>query len=213
MTQDTVHSPTALSGLLGRRSVSPKRLQSPGPGSSELDLMLRAALRVPDHGSLRPWRVIEFRAAQRAALAQCFEDEKRRRDPLASLDDLSRARDHALRPPVLLAFVVAPQLLSKAPVREQWLTAGAALGNLLNAAHHLGYGAIVLSGDRCFDEVLLDRLGIGTTEQLAGFISIGRIAETPPPAHATDPSALRSCWRAAAAPAAQRPQPPARCAK
>ncbi|WP_428419435.1 hypothetical protein [Methylibium sp.] len=75
--------------------MSPKRLQSPGPGSSELDLMLQAALRAPDHGSLRPWRVIEFRAAQRAALAQCFEDEKRRRDPLASLDDLSRARSCA----------------------------------------------------------------------------------------------------------------------
>ena len=184
----------ALTDLLSRRSVSPKRLGTPGPDLGEIDLMLRAALRAPDHGGLRPWRVIEFRAAERPALADCFAAEKLRRDPLASAFDLQRAREHALNPPVLLAFVVAPRARSKVPLREQWLGAGAALGNLLNAAHGLGFGAIVLSGERCFDATLLDALHIGTDEFLAGFVSVGRIEEARSAAREALPAERRSAW-------------------
>ncbi|MFS2053738.1 nitroreductase family protein, partial [Variovorax sp. CT11-76] len=49
--------------LLTRRSVSPRRLQPPGPNPEELDGLLQAGLRAPDHGALHPWRVIEFRPA------------------------------------------------------------------------------------------------------------------------------------------------------
>jgi len=81
--------------LLTRRSVSPRRLQSPGPNPDELDAIIQAGLRAPDHGGLHPWRVIEFRPQNREALAWCFEQEKLRRDPLASPTDLRRAREHA----------------------------------------------------------------------------------------------------------------------
>ncbi|MFT3816825.1 MAG: nitroreductase [Rubrivivax sp.] len=194
MTASIEQAEAALAGLLGRRSVSPKRLGPPGPDAAAIDAMLQAALRAPDHGGLHPWRVIEFRAEQRAALADAFEHEKCRRDPLASAADRRRARDHALRPPVLLAFVVAPRARTKVPLREQWLGAGAALGNLLNAAHLLGYGAIVLSGERCHDEALLKQLGLRGDEVLAGFVSIGTVREAPPAARTVLPGAVWSCW-------------------
>lgn len=186
----------SLTALLGRRSVSPKRLGQPGPTLAEIDLMLQAALRAPDHGGLHPWRVIEFRDDQRAALADVFEQEKLRRDPLAPAFDRRRARDHAFRPPVLLAFVVSPQTRAQVPVREQWLSAGAALGNLLNAAHQLGFGAIVLSGERCYDEVLAKQLKLRGDEYLAGFISIGRITEPPPAARVPLSARFWTCWTA-----------------
>ena len=85
--------------LLERRSVSPKRLCAPGPSAHDIGLIAQAGLHAPDHGSLHPWRLLEFHADQRAALADCFEAEKRRRDPLAPAKDLQHARDHALRPP------------------------------------------------------------------------------------------------------------------
>ena len=75
-TADHAALQSALAHLLDRRSVSPKRLRRPGPGPDDIELMLQAALRAPDHGGLHPWRVIEFRDAQRAALGQCFEREK-----------------------------------------------------------------------------------------------------------------------------------------
>ncbi|WP_234262969.1 nitroreductase family protein [Hydrogenophaga sp. NFH-34] len=189
----------ALAGLLGRRSVSPKRLVAPGPDAAALEAMLQAALRAPDHGGLRPWRVIEFPAALRPALADAFEQEKRRRDPMAPAEDLRRAREHAILPPVLLGFVVAPQPRSAVPVREQWLGAGAALGNLLNAAHQLGFGAIVLSGERCHDPVLLRTLGLRHHEYLAGFVSLGTVREAPPPARPASPRSVWSCWSPATA--------------
>lgn len=181
--------------LLTRRSVSPRRLQSPGPNPDELDAILQAALRAPDHGGLHPWRVIEFRPQNREALAWCFEQEKLRRDPLASPTDLRRAREHATRPPLLLGFVVSPRERSKIPAREQWLGAGAALGNLLAAAHQLGYGAIVLSGERCFDETLVRQVGVQPGEYLAGFISMGTIREAPPQARETLSQDVWSCWQ------------------
>lgn len=187
--------------LLTRRSVSPRRLQAPGPNPDELDAILQAGLRAPDHGALHPWRVIEFPAHNREALARCFEQEKLRRDPLAGPADLKRAREHATRAPLLLGFVVSPRERSKIPAREQWLGAGAALGNLLSAAHQLGYGAIVLSGERCFDETLARQVGVLAGECLAGFISMGSIREAPPPAREMLSQGVWSRWQASALPA------------
>jgi nitroreductase len=166
-----------LSAMLTRRSVSPKRLCGPGPSAEELGLMVDAALSAPDHGRLVPWRLIEFPQDRRSALAKLFEDEKRRRDLIASGEDLARAREHATQAPVVLAFITKPERNVLVPMHEQWLSAGAALGQLMLAAHTLGYGAIMLSGERCHDEPLRAALGLESHETLAGFISIGAIAK------------------------------------
>lgn len=183
-----------LQTLLTRRSVSPRRLQEPGPGPSELEAMVLAALRAPDHGELHPWRVIEFRSETRKALAECFAQEKLRRNPQASALDLERAREHALRVPMLLGFVVSVREQGQVPMREQWLCAGAALGNLLNAAHQLGYGAMVLSGERCFDPILARELGVADGESLVGFVSIGTIKNAPPHAPESPAQTVLTAW-------------------
>ncbi|MBS0445079.1 MAG: nitroreductase [Proteobacteria bacterium] len=195
-----------LQALLTRRSVSPKRLREPAPDSAMLDLMLQAALRAPDHGDLKPWRVIEFPRETRPQLARLFEDEKRRRDPLVGPADLRRAADHALHAPMMLGFVVAPRLRAGVPQIEQWLAAGAALGNLLNAAHELGYGAIMLSGERCHDRMLLSELGLANDEWLAGFVTIGTIAQAPPEARTRLSQQFWRCWSPRVAPTL-RPSP------
>ena len=173
--------PPALAGLLQRRSVSPRRLGPPGPTPQHIADIVSAGLCAPDHGSLAPWRVLEFAAGQRADLADLFAQEKLRRDPRASSDDLERAREHATRAPVLLAFVVCLQTGAVASEQEQWLAAGAALGNLLNAIDAQGVGGIMLSGARCSDAELVRSLGVLPHERLAGFISVGtRVKEVPP---------------------------------
>ena len=179
----------ALSPLLARRSVSPKRLCAPGPARDALDSIIDAGLRAPDHGGLHPWRVIEFPADAREALADLFEAEKRARDPAGSADDFMRAREHATHAPVVLAFIVRPERHPLVPQHEQWLSAGAALGNMLMASHLLGFGAIMLSGERCQDAALREALGLQANEVLAGFLSIGTIAKAPPPARRSRPGA------------------------
>ncbi|MEG0557792.1 MAG: nitroreductase [Comamonas sp.] len=184
----------AVAPLLDRRSISPKRLCSPPPDAAAIELMTVAALSAPDHGGLHPWRIIAFGTDQREALAALFAQEKLRRDPLASRDDIQRAREHATRSPALLAFVVSPKARARVPAREQLLAAGAALGNFMNAAHQLGFGAISLSGERCFDRMLSAQLGLTSSEYLACFISLGSIAEPPASKSKGAPSAVLSHW-------------------
>ena len=64
----------------------------------------------------------------------------------------------------------------------------------MNAAHQLGYGAIVLSGERCFDAQLTSALGVKDEEQLVGFVSIGTVAKAPPEAHRPLARTVWSCW-------------------
>src|SRR5215469_9240529 len=87
------HAEQRLEDFLSRRSVSPKRLRAPCPDADELEAIVQAALRAPDHGGLMPWRLIEFRPETRDMLARCFEQEKLRRDPLAGEFDLRLARE------------------------------------------------------------------------------------------------------------------------
>ena len=69
-----------------------------------------------------------------------------------------------------------------------------ALGNLLNATHQLGFGAIVLSGERCFDPLLGAELGIKPDEFLAGFVTMGSVVEAPPPRNHALPGQVWSAW-------------------
>jgi nitroreductase len=183
-----------LEGLLARRSISPKRLGWPAPSDAQLESVVRVGLRAPDHGGLMPWRVIHIPIERRDDLARLFALEKQRRDPLATAEEVARAREHAIRAPALLAFVVCVRSGTAVPVHEQWLAAGAALGNMLNAFHALGFGAIMLSGDRCGDGHLAAVLGVREEEQLAGFISSGTIQKPPPAAPRKGVDHIWSTW-------------------
>jgi nitroreductase len=185
---------SAVQALLRRRSIAPRRLGAPAPSSAELAQAVGVALRSPDHGALVPWRVLELARAQRPALSDLFAAEKLRRDPLAGADDLQRARQHATQAPMLLAFVVCPRSGVTVPLHEQWLAAGAALGNLLNAFDALGYGAIVLSGERCADALLTQALGLAPGEVLAGFVSAGTAQRAAPVAADKPLERVLSVW-------------------
>jgi len=188
----------ALAVLQARRSVAPRRLGAPGPDDSELQRALQVALRAPDHGGLVPWRLIQIPHARRDELATLFEQEKQRRDPLATANDLARTREHASNAPTLLAFVVCPRHSVSVPAHEQWLAAGAALGNLLHALQALGYGAIMLSGERCADRVLCRALGLHDGEVLAGFVSAGTVVKAPAPAPPKPMDGVLTPWPGAA---------------
>jgi nitroreductase len=169
-----------ISWLLGRRSVAVKRLGPPSPSDDELRLILSAALAAPDHGALRPWRIVVCTPESRERLAELFVEAKRSFSPQATDLELTREREKALRPPILLALVAAPKPgLAAIPEIEQIASAGAALQSILLAAHGLGYGAIMLSGSRCAAENVRAALGVIAYETILGFISIGTVVDTP----------------------------------
>ena len=94
-----------LDHLLTRRSVSANSLGEPGPNAAELEQILSAAARVPDHKKLVPWRFILFQGEARAGFGKilaaiCRAEEK---DPGAFR--LENEAKRFLRAPLVIAVV------------------------------------------------------------------------------------------------------------
>ncbi|WP_134495399.1 nitroreductase family protein [Microvirga pakistanensis] len=169
----------SLSRLLSRRSVPPRWLGEPGPSAQEIDTLLTAAARVPDHGKLVPWRFILIEGEARGRLGEVLVRAFQADNPDADADKIAAERERFSQAPLVVAVVsrVVPHV--KIPEWEQVLSAGAVCMNLLNAATALGYGASWLSGWACFDRRVLDALGLAPNERIAGFVHIGTAREKP----------------------------------
>jgi len=169
----------SLSRLLQRRSVPPRWLGEPGPSEQELETLLKAASRVPDHGKLVPWRFIVIQGDARQRLGEVLAAAFKADNPGASEEQVAAERERFSKAPLVVAVVsrVVPHV--KIPDWEQVLSAGAVCMNLLNAAAALGYGASWLSGWAAFDRRVLDALGLSSEERMAGFIHLGTAKEKP----------------------------------
>ncbi len=167
--------------LIGsRQSVMPKRLLAPGPDTSQLRQMVDAAACAPDHRGLRPWRLLRIADHQRVALAELFEACTRDRDPAASADDIARSREKAGRAPVLLLAVLRGEPPDEeVPLVERAITLGAALMNLLLAAHGLGFGAMLTSGRAVRTARFARAFSLAPGEQAVCFVSIGSARGAP----------------------------------
>jgi nitroreductase len=194
-----MHTPAAqtaaLQALLNRHSLGPRWMVAPGPSDEQLTLAVRAALRAPDHGRLQPWRAITIGTAQRAALADLFEQFAR--ESGKSEEEVAAERERAYNGPVLLAWVARiDPTVDKVPAHEQWLCVGGALANFMNAVHLMGYGAKILSGRKCQHPALV-RAFCEESEQLVGFICIGTPTREPAPRDKDEVGPRLSAWRVA----------------
>jgi nitroreductase len=169
----------AFAFLSGRRSHPARTLAAPAPDRGALEPILAAALRVPDHGKLEPWRlvVLDRAALDRAAAlvpvcgAALGKDEA----------DIAKAAAAYAGSPLAVAVLGCPRESPKIPAIEQVLSAGALCLGLVNAAEAAGWGANWLTGwpahDRTFAEAAF---GVSGAEWVAGVIHIGTIsAESP----------------------------------
>ena len=168
--------PQTLDFLLSRRSGSAKAMKSPGPSAAELDRILAAGVRVPDHGKLTPWRFI------------VFEGEGRRRmgDILASViggerdsspERVAQERERFMRAPVVVGVVSRVREQIPIPLWEQQLSAGAVCMNIVIAAHAAGYVANWITEWCAYHPAVLERIGLKPNERIAGFIYMGQPAD------------------------------------
>jgi nitroreductase len=165
-----------LDSLLSRQSVS--TLEEPAPQGADLDLILDAGLRAPDHGRLRPWRFVLIRGDARAALSDCLAAAARARQaPQAQID---RIRAWPLRTPLLIGLGAQIRAGHAIPEIEQMLSAGAAAMNMLNAIHMLGYAAMWVTGANTYDPKVNAALGFQAPNRLVGFLAVGT-AKAPSP--------------------------------
>ena len=172
-------SDTAFAFLAARRSHPAKLLTAPAPDRAALTAILAAALRVPDHGKLEPWRLIVL---ERPALER-LTAAARARGTEQGLDAETTAKGEGqfARSPLCVAVVASPRPSEKIPQVEQTLSAGALCLGVVNAALAAGWGACWLTGWPAYDRALVEgALGLAPEEWIAGFVHIGTIGPAAP---------------------------------
>jgi nitroreductase len=148
-------------------------LGDPGPDDIALRRIFEAAVRAPDHGRLRPWHFYVIRGDARVKLSKMFAEALKRREPEASATAIEKERGKPLRSPVIIAAAAKILEGHKIPPFEQTLSAAAAVMNILNSAHALGFGAKWVTGANCYDPEFRTAFGLGASDQLIGFIHLG----------------------------------------
>lgn len=177
-----------------RNNVSPKRLVAPGPDAVQLQTILEAACAAPDHGQLRPWRLVLVPAHKRPLLAQAFEAALCERDPHSTVEQREMAREKAFRAPVLVLAVVrlgtqadalsdpGDASVAGTPVHdnERLVALGCAIQNVLLSAHAHGFGSGLTSGQAMHSQALRTLFALADHEQAVCCVNIGTVSQHKP---------------------------------
>ena len=164
-------APDAIDLLLTRRSGSAKAMKAPGPSKRQLEQILQAGARAPDHGKLFPWRFIVFEGKGRDRAGDILAGVMQAEGERAK--QIEEERGRFLRAPLVIGVISSARELHKIPVWEQELSAGAVCQNILIAATALGFVGNWLTEWYAFHPAVKQQLGLKPGERVAGFIYIG----------------------------------------
>jgi nitroreductase len=160
--------------LATRRSGKARDMGAPGPGAGQLAAILAAAMRVPDHGKLCPWRFVVIATERHDRFADLLTSAYRAERPGAGRLEIQTMDSFARQAPCLIALLSTPVVPHKIPLWEQQLSAGAAAMQLLNAAHAEGFVANWLTGWPASNGDVAASLGCsGSEDRIVGFFFIG----------------------------------------
>ena len=170
----------ALDFLKSRRSRPAKLFSLPVPDRDALAEILTAALRVPDHGKLEPWRLIVVQGAAFARLADLAE--ARAVELQGDAEMIAKGRGQYDLGKLAVVVIASPKPAPKIPAVEQLMSAAALCFGIVNVAEAAGWGASWLTGWPAHDSTFAARaFGCTQGETVAGIVHIGT-----PPADAPD---------------------------
>lgn len=161
---------TIVDALVNRNSHS--NLVAPGPSAQDLENILAAGLRAPDHGHLRPWQFILVSGERRAALGELFAESQRLRG-LETDAAINKALNAPLRAPLIIVGMLKPKPHPKIPRTEQVAAVACALYGMSVAADSLGYGGIWRTGPYAVDPHVISGLGGEPGDEVIGFLYVG----------------------------------------
>ena len=167
--------------LKKRRSVTAKRMARGNVKKDHLRQILSAGIRVPDHGALKPWRLVVITGAKRKQIdEEVICPEFMRANPDATAENILVEKARLQRADVVIAVISSPVNHKSIPKWEMQLSAGAVCTTLLYAAQSLGYAAQWLTEWYAYNKKMLKTIGGDPDkEQIAGFIYIGETLNAP----------------------------------
>ena len=164
-----------------RRSVMAKKMSSDPINKDDLNSILQAGIRVPDHGTLNPWKL---NVIQGDALKKIDEEIilsefiKNKPKSEKSAQDIESRR--LQRAGVVIAVLSTPIDHPTIPLWEMQLSSGAVCMNLLSSAQSKGYAAQWLTEWYAYNDKMLNYLGGDVSkDKISGFIYIGHKLEEP----------------------------------
>ena len=171
----------ALDLLNSRHSMPARQLGEPGPSPDQLQQLLAAAIRVPDHGKLMPFRLLLIRGTERIALGERLAELHRRKEPDVAESALTKDRERYTFAPLIVAVIARIDAQhAKIPAQEQLLSAGCVAYNLLLGAQALGFAAQWLTGWAAYDADAAILFGLAAHEHIVAFVHIGTAREEAP---------------------------------
>ncbi len=182
-------NPAAFAFLAQRRSHPAKTFNGRVPDRAALEPILTAALRVPDHGGLTPWRVLVL---QRPALLRVADMASMRGQDLG-LDEVAigKGRGQFERSHLAVVVLSAPVIPHKVPASEQIASSAALCMNIVNASYAAGWAAQWLTGWVAHDETFANQAFSATAGQsVAGIIHIGAVNQDSPDRPRPDPAKI-----------------------
>jgi nitroreductase len=165
--------PSPLQYLLDRHSVPSRQLIAPAPDDATLRELLAAAIRVPDHGTLVPFRLIRLEGDAKLRFGERLAAIAQRKQPDLPEAKLDKERKRYTHAPLVIAVIVRLDASGRIPEIEQRLCAGCVAHNLLLGAQALGFGAQWLTSWAAYDRDAAAVLGLADNEHVVGFVHIG----------------------------------------
>ena len=167
--------------LGNRRSVTAKKMVRGNINKDHLRQILSVGIRVPDHGALKPWRLVVITGEKRKQIdEEVIFPEFIMASPHASAEKQSIEKTRLQRADVVIAVISSPVEHKSIPKWEMQLSAGAVCTTLLYAAQALDYAAQWLTEWYSYNKKMLETLGGEPgRDQIAGFIYIGEKVTAP----------------------------------
>ena len=164
-----------------RRSVLARKMSPESIPDEDLNKILAAGIRVPDHGALNPWKICVIKGEKLRQIDESIIlSEFKKENPKATEIQLETESKRFQRASVILAVLSTPLDHPKIPKWEMTLSSGAVCMNLLSCAQSLGYAAQWLTEWYAYNNKMLQYLG-GRAEidKISGFIYLGHKIEEP----------------------------------
>ena len=167
--------------LSKRRSVTAKMMRPGHVKNEDLNLILNTGLRVPDHGGLKPWKIIVFKGESRKKFDEeviLREFKTNNANPTADMIKMESSR--LQRADTVIAIISNTVEHSKIPEWEQILSCGAVCTTILYAAQSLGYAAQWVTEWYAYNTNIISELGGNPLkDKVAGYIYIGEKNRAP----------------------------------
>lgn len=155
--------------LLTRQSDT--RLSFPGPNPAQLDIIQKAALKVPDHGGLSPWQFIVVEEEGRDRLGDIFYQSAV--DEQQSEKVINRAKELPHRAPMIIIAIAKYQEHPKVPRIEQVQSAGCAVLTMQQAAFAQGLAGVWRTGYFAQSNAVKTALGLSENDEIVGYLYLG----------------------------------------